>query len=107
MEAENRALKVDNNDLREKLLSYADILERMQSQFSALQNAYEELKQQAVEASTKEVVKEVIKEVPVEKIVTIIKEVPVIKVEYRDREVVKEVPKIEYRYAAYLFTCLL
>jgi hypothetical protein len=107
LEAENRALKVDNNDLREKLLSYANILERMQTQFSSLQNAYEELKQQAVEASTKEVVKEVIKEVPVEKIVTIIKEVPVIKVEYRDREVVKEVPKIEYRYAAYLFTCLL
>jgi creatine kinase len=106
LEAENRALKVDNNDLREKLLSYADILERMQSQFSALQNAYEELKQQAAEASTKEVAKEVIKEVPVEKIVTVIKEVPVIKVEYRDREVVKEVPKIEYRYAAYPFTCL-
>jgi hypothetical protein len=80
--------------------------ERMQSQFSALQNAYEELKQQGAEASTKEVAKEVIKEVPVEKIVTVIKEVPVIKVEYSDREVVKEVPKIEYRYAAYPFTCL-
>jgi protein-arginine kinase len=115
-QAENRALKVDNNDLREKLLSYADILERMQIQFSALQNAYEELKQQAVGASAKEVVKEVIKEVPVEKIVTVIKEVPVekivtvikevpvIRVEYRDREVVKEVPKIEYRSAAYPFT---
>ena len=60
LEAENRALRAENDDLKEKLLLYADTIERMQTQFTALQNGYEALKQKATEPTSNEGIKEVL-----------------------------------------------